>query len=364
MSRTLATFATSDVPPGERLRVAREIAEAVASLHAAGRVHGALSPERVLVAGEGAVVILPPPAVAEPPICRAGFDAPEVARGGRPTRRSDAFSAGALAWFALAGRPPFDADEPLARVQRALFAAPAPSQLAAPSLPLAEAAIAAALDKRPRRRVSAAMLAEALTSSPSPTTAGGAGTLAARALAAVRSVSLARPPFLRELSPLHHAGLVALALLLVAIPFLRGDAALAREITSRLEEGDVQGARRRIEAVAKERPDDPLVEKLRGDVACARGATRECIRRYRVVLASRPELREDRTLRMNARRLVHRDQACSTRRAAAHLLGELRDPEALPALERSRRSGGIFAVFCTGDALERAIAMTRASMAR
>jgi hypothetical protein len=107
-----------------------------------------------------------------------------------------------------------------------------------------------------------------------------------------------------------------------------------------------------------------VLEKLRGDVACARGAAGECLRRYRVALAAREELREDPALRANARRLLDRGHSCGTRRAAAQLLGELRDPEALPALEEARRSGGIFAAFCAGDAVDRAIASTRAAVAR
>jgi hypothetical protein len=140
---------------------------------------------------------------------------------------------------------------------------------------------------------------------------------------------------------------------------VRTEAALGREIGALLARGDVKGARRRADAAARERPRDPYVEKLRGDVACALGAAGECLRRYRVALAARPALREDRPLRLNARRLVGSNEACDTRRAAASLLGQLRDPEALPALERSRRAGGLLAFLCTGDALDRAIAATR-----
>jgi eukaryotic-like serine/threonine-protein kinase len=87
----------------------------------------------------------------------------------------------------------------------------------------------------------------------------------------------------------------------------------------------------------------------------------ESLRRYRVALASDPRLARDPRLRENARALLGRDQSCGTRRAAAELLGELRDPEALPALREARRGGGIFGWFCTGDAIDRAIAATRAA---
>jgi len=365
--RSLELVATTERDPCERLRIARELAESVARLHASGRVHGALAPGRVVVTDAGAVVVLPPPPAFESPLRRAGFDAPEVARGGRPTHRSDAFSAAALAWLVLSGRPAFDGDGPLARVQRALFSDPGPLRLAAPSASReVEEAVAAALDRRPRRRPSAARLAEALGAARSvaPPALSRRVTstspwLVAAALQALTRVRLAD----LDLTPAR-AGLVALALLLATVPFVRTDAALSREIGSLLERGDVPGARRRVDAAARARPDDPVIEKLRGDVACARGAASECLRRYRVALASRPGLRDDPALRLNARRLVQPDEACSTRRSAAHLLGELRDPEALPALERSRRAGGLLAFLCTGDALDRAITATRVAAPR
>ena len=382
MERTLAAFAASDAPLAERLRVAAELALAVAELHARGRVHGALCPERIAVAEDGGVLLEAGPGE-DAPLARAGFDAPEVARGGRPTCRSDAFSLGALAWLALRGRGPFDAGEPLERVRRVLFAAPGPVRLRARGALDAETAIEAALDKRPRRRISAARLAEALGAAgrtapavatptfgapppprPSPPAGAGGGSAEVAATStptpAPTRATKTRRLVARTFSPLQRAGLGALPILALAFFCLpESDAALEREIASLVERGDLAGARRRLEVSAQERPDDPFLEKLRGDVACAGGKPTECIRRYRVALASRPELREDRVLRSNARRLVRRDQACTTRRSAAHLLGALRGPEALEDLEEARRSGGLLAYLCTGDSIERAITATR-----
>jgi hypothetical protein len=150
-------------------------------------------------------------------------------------------------------------------------------------------------------------------------------------------------------------------LLAIAVGFGVGQGpTLAREVAAALERGDLPAARRSLDQAARERPGDPLVEKLRGDLACARGAPAECVRRYRIAIAARPDLRGDPALRGNARALLGPGQSCGTRRAAAQLLGELRDREALPALEAARRSGGIFAALCTGDTIERAIAATRA----
>jgi hypothetical protein len=378
VERTLAELAASGAPLAERVAAVRALACAVAALHARGRVHGALRPAHVLVL-DGGGVALAPPGAARDPFAGAGWDAPEVARGAKATRRSDAFSLGALAFLALAGRGPFDADDPLERLRASLHDEPDPVRRHAPALPAAlDGAIAALLEKSPRRRGGPEALVLALdggNGAPAPRAAPRRGArealraslptfLAAGAAARQGLGRLARAPALRAPGARRRVALAAAALLALGLLLPRGDAALEREIAALVERGDLPAARRRLEALARERPGDPLVEKLRGDVACARGAPGECLRRYRVALAARPALRSDAPLRANARRLLAREQACGTRRAAANLLGELRDPEALPALEAARRAGGFFAFFCTGDALDRAITATRAEVAR
>jgi hypothetical protein len=162
-------------------------------------------------------------------------------------------------------------------------------------------------------------------------------------------------------SPLHRAALAAAPLVVVALvasPW--SGAGLARQVGDALERGDLAAARAALDG-AHRRTDRALVEKLRGDLACARRAPAECLRRYRTALAARPDLRADDRLRRNVRALLSREERCETRRAAALLAGELRDPEALPALEAARRSGGLFAFLCTGDAFDRAITATRGS---
>lgn len=178
---------------------------------------------------------------------------------------------------------------------------------------------------------------------------------AGRARAVLAALARRVPP-----SPLHRAALAAVPLLALTFALLpRSDAALAGEVERDLARGDLAGARAALDA-APRAADRALVEKLRGDVACARGAPEECLRRYRTALAARPALRADGALRRNVRALLSRDQSCWTQRSAALLAGQLRDPEALPALRAARRSAGIFAFLCTGDAFDRAIAATRA----
>jgi predicted Zn-dependent protease len=159
--------------------------------------------------------------------------------------------------------------------------------------------------------------------------------------------------------PLAAAALLGVAAAYALLP--ESEASLSSEIHRLVRSGDLVSARTRLDGVARRRPGDPFVEKLRGDVACARGSRSECLRRYRAALAARPGLREDETLRENTRALLGRRSSCGDRRAAAELLAELRDPGALPALEEARRGAGFFGFFCTGDAIDRAIQTTRAA---
>ncbi len=437
MDGTLDTFATSNAPLAERTRIARELARAVADLHRRGRVHGALAPCSVVIAS-GEVVLTSARAGNAP-----GFDAPEVARGRRATRRSDAFSLGALAQLALTGRAPFEAEAPLESIRRVLFVEAAPPRLTEPRLSHeVENAIVRLLEKRPRRRANPLDLVRAIEAATAPprevasapatcratTTPPSSGTLTPTATptatatstataiptatptstptstststspatatatptptatatstptptpATARIAIAARTPTLGAVASIRTAGVRLLPnprllrVMVAAVPALvaglgaslavgmGGDGALAREVSESIAHGDYATARRRLDEAARGRRDDPVVEKLRGDLACARRTPQECIRRYRIALAARPELRDDPTLRRNARALLRRDQACGTRRAAAQLLGEMRDRDALPALEEARRGGGLFAFLCTGDAIDRAIAAVR-----
>ncbi|BDG01015.1 serine/threonine-protein kinase [Anaeromyxobacter oryzae] len=142
-----------------------------------------------------------------------------------------------------------------------------------------------------------------------------------------------------------------------------GDAALAGDVADRLARHDLAGAHALLDGAERAGHRGPLVEKLRGDVAIARGAAGEGLRRYRVALAADPALRSDAKLRENARKLLARADRCDTKRAAAELLGQLRDPAALPALREAKRSSGLLGFLCTGDALDRAIVAIRSTPA-
>lgn len=93
-------------------------AEAVAGLHAAGRVHGDLRPGTQRVGAQGPVLVTPARPVDAGALLRArlgpgradpadaAFAAPEVVRGRPVTPAADTYALGALAYQALTGEPP------------------------------------------------------------------------------------------------------------------------------------------------------------------------------------------------------------------------------------------------------------------
>ena len=97
---------------GEVATIFTALATALASLHDSGVIHGDLAAGNVLFTRDGKPMVADFATArlvgeADPPLVAgtAGFVAPEVARGDIPTEASDAYGLGALAWFALTGRP-------------------------------------------------------------------------------------------------------------------------------------------------------------------------------------------------------------------------------------------------------------------
>ncbi|RYE82999.1 MAG: serine/threonine protein kinase, partial [Myxococcales bacterium] len=93
--------------PDDLAPLGARLADGLAALHAAGICHGDVQPANVMLAGDGAPVLLdlglsgrrgpPGPGAARG---TAGFVAPEVILGGRLEPASDVFGLGALLWFA------------------------------------------------------------------------------------------------------------------------------------------------------------------------------------------------------------------------------------------------------------------------
>jgi hypothetical protein len=100
--------------PGEVVTVAAPVAQALAAAHAAGLVHGDVSPSNVLFTDGGMPLLADlgaartAPAASHPVVATAEYLDPAVAAGGDPTDASDIWSLAALCHHMLAGSPPHE----------------------------------------------------------------------------------------------------------------------------------------------------------------------------------------------------------------------------------------------------------------
>lgn len=143
------------------LSVVRDLAQALAHVHARGQRHGVLSPAAVML--DGARVKLT--GLGEAPGARlrkhrpdaplqARYASPEEARGEPPTERSDVYSLGAIAFHLLVGRPPYEAAKPADVLQQ--HASPDPVDVPASLEPAVAGLLSAMLAKAPDERPDAA----------------------------------------------------------------------------------------------------------------------------------------------------------------------------------------------------------------
>ena len=157
------------LPLKEALRCAVQIADALASAHAAGIVHRDLKPGNVMVTEERLVKVLDfgVAKFAEAPAGKIrtqlttegallgtlSYMSPEQA-GGKPLdARSDIFSFGTLLYEMVTGRRPFERDSNLSTLAAILNEEPKPLREAAPHLPAElEQIVARCLRKDPARR--------------------------------------------------------------------------------------------------------------------------------------------------------------------------------------------------------------------
>jgi Protein kinase domain len=153
------------LPASEVTAIGRALLDALATAHRQGVVHRDIKPANVLFNADGQ------PALADfgvavtrqftPGLTMAGsivgtpeFIAPEQAAGKPATAASDVFSLAATLAYALTGRGPYGAGEPLALMSRAAHGAVEPLPRGVPDE--LRRALAAMLNPRPERRPSAA----------------------------------------------------------------------------------------------------------------------------------------------------------------------------------------------------------------
>jgi hypothetical protein len=110
--------------PERAVTIARAVADAIAAAHRAGVVHRDLKPGNVMVSAAGEVKVLDfgiarvkalTPLTSDRVVQgTAEYISPEQARGEALDGRSDIYSLGIVLYEMLVGRPPFDADGPVA----------------------------------------------------------------------------------------------------------------------------------------------------------------------------------------------------------------------------------------------------------
>ncbi len=341
MGGTFTAEAGFTIPrlPADRLAAAAGMAAALAALHREGRVHGRLHAGS-FAAQDGVVHVreITAPAAAflpaEADLAALALAAPEVLRGRRPSRAADVFALALAIDDLLAGRPPPESGTWEEVLHRALRRPPLdPSPDLPPKL---RQLLLRSSSPRAWRRPTAATLAAAFAEA----SRARAAAPVARASAGHDVLPSAPPPEPDQPKPTvlqaqpcapfallvrrsHRRALAAaaaVALAGAAGALAQRSGALDREVASRLDARDLAGARQIVAAAEHARAGDPLLDKLRGDIACAARSPGECLRRYEAALSASPTLGRDRRLRKNALALAARGEE---RRAVVAVLARL-----------------------------------------
>jgi eukaryotic-like serine/threonine-protein kinase len=119
------------LPPGRAVYLLRQACQALTEAHAAGLIHRDVKPSNIFAARRGGMddvaklldfgLVRPVTPTISAHLSREGqvlgtplFMSPEQARGRELDARSDIYSVGAVAYYLLTGRPPFDEDDAIA----------------------------------------------------------------------------------------------------------------------------------------------------------------------------------------------------------------------------------------------------------
>ena len=154
------------LPPSEAARVLREVAWALAHAHAHGVVHRDVKPDNILLERGTGRALVADFGIAAAEESAAGeitgtpeFMSPEQALGKPVDARSDLYAFGVTAYFAIAGRLPFEGRTPTEVLAKQVNAMPPPLAAAAGGLPRKLAQVVErCLAKRPAHRPQSAEL--------------------------------------------------------------------------------------------------------------------------------------------------------------------------------------------------------------
>jgi len=168
--RDLIDAAVRDEAPFSRREVlafVNQIAQASTVIHERGLAHGDLTPNNVILTGEGRAVLTDLSLAAVQDVesdvgsvqGTPAYAAPEQIRTGTVTPATDLYALGAVAYELLAGQPPFTGETPAEVLIQHLEDAPPPVQSRRPELPSEiDIVLRRALDKDPANRFETPMI--------------------------------------------------------------------------------------------------------------------------------------------------------------------------------------------------------------
>jgi hypothetical protein len=329
------------IDPRRALRLVRQLLAALQAAHDLGVVHRDIKPENVMVTDGDVVKVLDfgvakllqdtVAGLGEANLTSVGFSvfgsahyiAPECVVGNPVDARIDIYSTGAMLFEMLAGRPPFDNEDPLV-ILRAHAGDPPPTlKQAAPGrsfAPELEAIVGRALAKRPEDRFGSATdmitaldevlkLLEPPTPTPQP-----AGIIAARLDGKRRATTevVKRPNRGMTFAIAGVGAAVALAIVVIAT---HGESADAK----RSDVGTTSPANRTTPAQA------PSL-LARGHERFAQGKLEDALAAYERALRATPTLGSDPTLRANLTKVVESNKEVLAMIVALDLLASLTPP--------------------------------------
>jgi len=151
------------LPPTQALAVVRQMADALRVAHAAGIVHRDMKPSNILLRPDGTPVLVDLGIAAvqsAPQLTQTGtligtpnYMSPEQALGEKLDGRSDLYSLGVILYEMLAGKRPFEAEDPLAVLHKHVYEEPVPlEQIRQDLSPHTRYVVQAAMQKTPMNR--------------------------------------------------------------------------------------------------------------------------------------------------------------------------------------------------------------------